>query len=120
CAGHLARRRQCSVWAFGGSVDKEGEVLAPEDLDGVEVAVGCCNLPGDHQLRVLEEVEATRVALGEGRDECVAGLAASAADALNVVRLGRWYRSEHHGRQIPDIDAHLQRWRGSEHVRGVG
>ena len=82
--------------------------------------MGGRDVPGDHQLGVLEEIEAAGIALGERRDERVAGLSASAADALDVVRLGRRDSGQHHGREVADVDAHLERGRGSEHVRRVG
>ena len=44
--------------------------------------------PANHKFGIVEEVEASRVAFGECRYECVAGRSAGTADPLDVVRLG--------------------------------
>ena len=87
-ARHLAGPWDASVVASRCLVDEERCVLAAENLDCVEVAARSDDVPGDHELGVVEEVEASRVALGESRHECIAGHASGTADPLDVVRLG--------------------------------
>jgi hypothetical protein len=119
-SGHVACCRDEPAWTLCGLVDEEREVLAAEDLDGIEVAAGGDDVAGDHQLGIVQEVQRPRVTLGEGGDEGVTGLASGPADALHVVRLGRWNGGEHDRREVADVDAHLQGRRGGEDVGCVG
>ena len=117
-----ARRRACrggSRESRGAPVDEVGDVLPPQDLLGVEVGRRRPHLAVDHRERVTELGQLLAAPGDEGEVERVAGEAAGAADPLQVRRDGARQRGEHHGRQVADVDAHLQRRRRDEHVRGL-
>ncbi len=71
----------------------------------------------DHRQRIAHARELV-AAPGHGGDrQRVAGEASGAADALQVRRDRAGQPREHHGRQVTDVDAHLERRRRDEHVR---
>ena len=119
-ARHLAGVRDVAVVASRCLVNEERRVLAAKDLDCVEVAARSDDVAGDHEFGIVQEVEASRVALGERRHECVAGRSPGTADPLDVVRL-RWGDcGQHDSGQVADVDAHLECRCGCQHVGSVG
>ena len=104
--------------AIGGAVHQVGDVLALQDLGGVQVAVGWPHVPGQHRLGVGQVVEAVGVGGDEGGHQRVAAGAARAPHPLDVARRSAGHRGEHHQAEVADVDAHLQGGRGSQHVGG--
>jgi hypothetical protein len=70
----------------------------------------------EHFLRLSEEVEVVGSGVGHRQVERIAVTAARASDALEVARLGRWYRAEDKGREVSNVDAHLQCRRTGEQI----
>ena len=93
-----------------------GDVLAAEDLLGAQVRGGWGDGAVDEGERVAEAGQELAAALDEGQVQRVAGEAAGAADALDVVADGAGQGGEHHRGQVADVDAHLQRRGGHQHV----
>ena len=50
-------------------IEQEGEVLAAENLDGIEIAAGRDDVARNHEFWILEEVEAPWVGLGKRCNE---------------------------------------------------
>ena len=107
------------VLLAGEAVDQVGDVLPPQDLLGGQVRGGRADLPVDDGQRVLQARQLLAPAGDEGKVERAAGEPPGPADPLQVRgdRLGQ--RREQHRGQVADVDAHLQRGRGDEHVRRV-
>ena len=99
------------------AVETGGRELAFEHGRGVEEDARRLDAAGEHGERLGVEVEVVGLACGHRRGERVAVAAAGAPDPLQVVRLPRRHRAEHHRGQVADVDAQFQGGRRREQVR---
>src|SRR5690606_20731900 len=118
--GLLGHRRSLPEAAVGGPVQQVRQVLAVQDLGGVEVAVRRDDPSGEHLLGCVQVVLVAGAARYEGDGERVAGAASGAADALRVVGGRGRQGGQQYGGQVADVDAEFEGGRTGQHVRVEG
>ena len=104
----LAGQRQRIEAARDPAIEAVGQKLAAQDGGRIEVAARGIHLPLQHLARVGEEIEVVGCARHKRAHHGIAVAAASAADALQVVRWFGRHRGQQHRGEIADVDAHLQ------------
>jgi hypothetical protein len=92
----------------GPAIKDKGQVVAEEDLRRVQEAAWGLHLAGKHGLGFVEKMQVVGAGAGHGHDQGVAGAASCAANPLNEIGDPGGNGGEDGGREVTDVDAHLQ------------
>ena len=108
--------------ALRGEVQRVHQIrgdLPVQDLGGGQKRRWRNNRPCDHGQRFVQLGQCRAAALHKRQHQRVAGQTPGAPHTLHVVgnRLGQ--RRQHDGRQVSNINTHLQRWCCHQHIRRV-
>ena len=93
-----------------------GRELPPEHRDRAQEHPRGLDVPIQHLHRIGVEVQVVRLRRGQDEHHRVAGPAARAPDALEVVGRRRGDAAQHRRRQVADVDPHLERGGGDQQV----
>ncbi len=116
---HVFRLCPLRAGTCRGAVDQGGEVLATQDLLGIEVAGRWDDFAGDHVQR-FPEVAQLRLASGQdSHDESVAAAPPGPPDSLQVAGRGARQGRKPDGAEVTDVDSQFQGRSADQHVRRV-
>ena len=108
--------RSCQPPGTNPGIDRPGGELALQHRRSVEKDSRCLHMAGHHLGGIFPEIQVVRPGIGHGHQQRIARAAAGSAGTLDIIGLRRRYRTLQHGGQVTDIDPHLQRGRGRQHV----
>ena len=98
------------------AVQREGSQLPLQHRRCIQEDARRIHAAGHHLPRFFPEEQVVRPARRHGHQQRIARAAASAAGTLHVVGLLRWHRTQQRGRQVTDVDAHLECGRCRQHI----
>ena len=90
------------------TVEAESRQLTLQNRHGVKKHPRRLHLTLHHLQRLFKEELIVWIAFGQGDIQGVAIFTPGTANALQIVGLRRWHRTEQHAREIAHIDTHLQ------------
>ena len=115
--GSLLRQRVIINSARDPVIQTKGHHLPPQHIRSLQKDAGRRHLSGQHLPDLCEEVQVMRAAaVGERGCQRIAIASPCTTNPLQKTCLIRRHRAQHHSREITDIHAHLQRWRGGQKV----
>ncbi|MOA06459.1 hypothetical protein D3C78_1260920 [compost metagenome] len=99
------------------AIQGEGGQLPLEHCRGIEEHPRRLYRARNHGFRIIPEVQVMRLAGGHGHQQGVTGTATGTTGALDIVGLTGRHRALQHTGEVANIDTHLQRRCGRQHIQ---